>query len=57
MLVTMGIGRYAGEVRDVAPHVARNLIKQGRATDIRMEGAARPKQGKRKRRRPVTTTA
>ncbi len=55
MLVTMEIGRYAGEVRDMAPHVARNLIDMGRATDIRMEGPKRKPRNR--KRRAVTTTA
>ena len=37
MLVELRIGRYAGEVRNMAPHVARQLIDSGRGRDVRSE--------------------
>lgn len=40
MLVEQLIGRYAGEVRDMAPHVARQLIASGRGRDVRSEVVA-----------------
>lgn len=44
MLVELRIGRYAGEVRNMAPHVARELIASGRALDVRSEPVA-PEKG------------
>lgn len=40
MLVRQLIGRYAGEVRDMAPHVARQVIASGRGLDVRSEVVA-----------------
>lgn len=40
MLVELRIGRYAGEVRNMAPHVARQLIASGRGLDVRSEAVA-----------------
>ncbi len=40
MLVKQLIGRYAGEVRNMAPRVARQLIASGRALDVRSEAVA-----------------
>ena len=35
MLVRLLIGRYAGEVRDVFTPVARQMVADGRAEDVR----------------------
>lgn len=40
MLVELSIGRYAGEIRNMAPHVARQLIASGRGRDVRSEVVA-----------------
>lgn len=37
MELRLKIGRYAGEIRDVAPDVAHQMIADGRATDPRFE--------------------
>ncbi len=51
MLVKQLIGRYAGEVRDMAPHVARQLIDSGRALDVRNEAVATVKRGRKRAKR------
>jgi hypothetical protein len=33
MIVRMLIGRYAGEIRDIAPGAARAMLEAGRAED------------------------
>lgn len=38
MEVRLKFGRYEGEVRDVAAHIALELIADGRAEDPRMDG-------------------
>lgn len=40
MLVEQLIGRYAGEIRNMAPHVARQVIASGRGRDVRSEVVA-----------------
>jgi endonuclease YncB( thermonuclease family) len=42
MEVRLKIGRYAGDVRDIRADVARALIANGSATDIRSETGALP---------------
>ena len=37
MEVRLQIGRYAGELRDVEPEAAREMIADGRATDPRFD--------------------
>jgi hypothetical protein len=38
MELRLKIGRYAGEIKDIAPGVAQQMIKDGNATDPRFEG-------------------
>lgn len=38
MELRLKIGRYAGEIKDVAPEIARQLLDDGNATDPRFEG-------------------
>jgi hypothetical protein len=44
MEVLMKIGRYAGELRDLRPDVAKQLIERGSAEDPRMAELKRPVQ-------------
>lgn len=52
MFVRLLIGRYAGEVRDVLTPIARQMVADGRAEDIRNDPPrrrpAKRKQTKRK---------
>jgi hypothetical protein len=47
MEVRLKIGRYAGEIKDVEPVIANEMIADGRATDPRFESA--PKKTKKGR--------
>lgn len=49
MEVRLKIGRYAGEIQDVAPDVAKRLIESGQATDPRSENGSAPKPAKKKK--------
>lgn len=42
MLVRMNIGAYEGKVRDVRNEEARQMIADGRATDLRVEDGSVP---------------
>lgn len=44
MELRLKIGRYAGEIKDVAPEIARQLLDDGNATDPRFEGEVPPPQ-------------
>lgn len=46
MEVRLRIGRYAGEIKDVAPDVAKQMIADGRATDPRFEELPKKKRGR-----------
>lgn len=48
MEVRLKIGRYAGEVKDFAPDIAKGLIDCGAATDARTENGSAPKPAKKK---------
>ena len=42
MLVRMNIGAYEGKIRDVRNEEARQMIADGRATDLRVEDGSVP---------------